>query len=95
MYSFRTGKKRNDTGGRFGHVDTGAAMPETAGDAGLTYASGDIEGLTEKIRALSSDKSLYERLVGNARARARSFDMASVMERYVRMVEDFYRTSPS
>jgi glycosyltransferase involved in cell wall biosynthesis len=72
-----------------------AAMPETAGDAGLTYRSGDVEGLAEKIRALSMDKELYAKLSANAKARAQSFEMAAVMQRYVRMVEDFYRTSPS
>ncbi|HTY91610.1 MAG TPA: glycosyltransferase family 1 protein [Methanocella sp.] len=72
-----------------------AAMPETAGDAGLTYPSGDIEGMAKKIRTLMDDKALYGRLAASAKARAPSFDTSAVMERYVRMVEDFYRTSPS
>jgi glycosyltransferase involved in cell wall biosynthesis len=68
-----------------------AAMPETAGEAGMTYRPGDVEELAEKIRSLSSDKELYRRLAGNAKARAPSFNMRSVMEHYVRMVEDYVR----
>ena len=72
-----------------------AAMPETAGDAGLTYPSSDVDGLVKKVRELQENKVLYERLAANARARAPVFRMPAVMERYVRLVEDFYRMSPS
>lgn len=72
-----------------------AAMPETAGEAGLIYKSGDIKGLAEKIKMLTSDRALYERLASEAKARASSFEMAGLMERYVRIVEGFYLNSPS
>jgi glycosyltransferase involved in cell wall biosynthesis len=72
-----------------------AAMPETAENAGMTYRSGDVEELAEKIKTLSEDRALYERLAASAKASAPSFEMSAVMERYVRMVEEFYRTRPS
>lgn len=72
-----------------------AAMPETAGEAGLTYPPGDVDSLAKKIRALMDDRALYERLAASAKARASSFETSAVMERYVKMVGDFYRTSPS
>jgi glycosyltransferase involved in cell wall biosynthesis len=67
-----------------------AAAPETAGDAGLTYRSGNIAELAEKIRSLAGDKALYADLAGRAKARAASFEMRGVIGRYVRLVEEYY-----
>ncbi len=69
-----------------------AAMPETAGNAGLVYRLDDVNGLTENVRMLIKDKIAYERLSNNAALRAKSFEMHCVMGRYVDMlmsVSDF------
>lgn len=62
------------------------AMPETAGDAGLVFRPGDIDGLGRCIRAISSDRALYERLAGSARSRAGAFDVYKAMEAYTAML---------
>jgi len=59
-----------------------AAMPETAGDAGLSYEAGDMNGLTDSIRRLMDDKGLYEELSKKTIARARDFDIARVLDGY-------------
>jgi glycosyltransferase involved in cell wall biosynthesis len=63
-----------------------AAMPETAGEAGLKYSPGDLEGVADAIRRLKDDKKLYGELSKNALARSRQFDMAAVLERYAGML---------
>jgi glycosyltransferase involved in cell wall biosynthesis len=72
-----------------------AAVPETAGDAGLIYPAGDVASLAEKIRTLSADKELYAKLSSIAKARAPSFEMSGVMEWYVEMVKEFYSPTKS
>jgi len=66
-----------------------AAAPETAGDAGLTYKSGDVVGLAEKISSLAADKALYARLADRAKARAASYELRGVIKQYVRLVEEY------
>ena len=61
------------------------AMPETAGDVGLTYNSGDIEGLVERLQELF-DKEYYNKLSRKALDRASAFDMSSIIDRYIRFV---------
>lgn len=63
-----------------------AAMPETAGEAGLTYEQDDISGLTRNVRVLMSDKDAYGRLSNSALVRAKSFDMHQVLDRYIDML---------
>lgn len=59
-----------------------AAMPETAGDAGLRYDAGDVEGLAHHMRMLKDDGVLYGELSKKAVARAREFGMPKVLEGY-------------
>jgi glycosyltransferase involved in cell wall biosynthesis len=63
-----------------------AAMPETAGDGGLVYSHDDSKDLVEDARLLMKDRTLYERLSNNAARRAISFEMQSVMGRYIDML---------
>lgn len=63
-----------------------AAMPGTAGEAGLKYAPGDLDGLADAIRRLKGDKKLYGELSEKALTRSREFDMAAALERYVGML---------
>jgi glycosyltransferase involved in cell wall biosynthesis len=63
-----------------------AAMPETAGSAGLTYRAGDLDALERKVKMLKGDGRLYASLCSAARERAGAFDISRVMERYVEMV---------
>jgi glycosyltransferase involved in cell wall biosynthesis len=63
-----------------------AAMPETAGEAGVAYVSGDVEGLASKVKAMIGDKKMYGRLSAGAYKMAGCFDMPAVMERYVNLL---------
>jgi glycosyltransferase involved in cell wall biosynthesis len=67
-----------------------AAMPETAGDAGLVYGSGDVARLAECIKRLASDKGLYSDLSSRASARAKSFDMQGVLEGYINLIRSWW-----
>jgi glycosyltransferase involved in cell wall biosynthesis len=60
-----------------------AAMPETAGGAGLVYRSGDLADLAAKIRALAADKNVYTKLSNEANIRAGQFNINEVMDRYM------------
>ena len=63
-----------------------AAMPETAGNAGLVYHAEDVEALSGKIEELMRDKGLYMSLSAATRERARAFDMPIVLGRFVDLV---------
>lgn len=65
-----------------------AAMPETAGDGGLTYKKGEAEDLSRKLELLMRDKGIYRDLSGKAVVRASSFEAQRVMERYVKEITD-------
>jgi glycosyltransferase involved in cell wall biosynthesis len=58
------------------------AMPETAGEAGLRYDAGDINGLKGCIRKLMDGHGLYEELSLKAAARALEFGMSRVLTDY-------------
>jgi glycosyltransferase involved in cell wall biosynthesis len=60
-----------------------AAMPQTVGEAGLTYAAGDVKGLAAKVKSLAADKLAYGRLSGRSVEKAASYRMENVMGRYV------------
>ena len=63
-------------------VPSVAAMPETAGEAGLMYKAGDVESLGRMITWLISDRELYDARSGRALERAKIFEMADVLEKY-------------
>ena len=63
-----------------------AAMPETAGEAGMVYRSGDLDDLVSKIRVLASDKYLYADLSDKAHAMAGRFEKSEVMDRYIELL---------
>lgn len=65
------------------------AMPETMGDAGLTYVPGDLPGLCRQVGRLRSDKGLYQALSKNALARASAFRLENIVGRYADMVKGF------
>jgi len=67
------------------------AMPETAGDGGLAYQKGDVEGLARMLERVMGDKKLYGDLAMKATARASNFEMRHVLEEYVKEIEDIYR----
>lgn len=54
-------------------VATGSALDETAGDAALRVAPGDVEGWAEALRRLHEDEALRADLVARGRTRAASF----------------------
>ncbi|HEY3272812.1 MAG TPA: glycosyltransferase family 1 protein [Methanocella sp.] len=62
------------------------AMPETGGDAGMTYQGGDLAAFTRQVEALMSDRSLYDTLAGHALRQAPGFSMDTVIERYVSFI---------
>lgn len=63
-----------------------AAMPETAGKAGVVYVSGDVESLAGKIAQAKLDRGLYDGLSSRATDTALSFDISTVMDRYIEMI---------
>jgi glycosyltransferase involved in cell wall biosynthesis len=65
-----------------------AAMPETAGDGGLTYNKGDIEDLASRLERLSKDEGAYRDLSKKATARASGFGMQKVLETYMKEIAD-------
>jgi glycosyltransferase involved in cell wall biosynthesis len=66
-------------------VPDAGAMPETAGPAGLVYRSGDVADLAEKLSLLARDKALYASLCDRAGNRISDFNMAAVLDEYVRL----------
>jgi glycosyltransferase involved in cell wall biosynthesis len=66
-----------------------AAMPETAGDAGLIFPRGDAAKLAVKIDMVRLDRDLYAAFCAHARSRASSYDISRVMDSYVDMIMQF------
>ena len=64
------------------------AMPETAGDGGLTYRKGDVEDLDNKLGLLMGDKGLYRDMANKALKRAAGFEMRHVLESYIKDIAD-------
>jgi len=54
-------------------VATGSALDETAGDAALRVAPGDVDGWAEALRRLHEDEALRADLIARGRARAATF----------------------
>jgi glycosyltransferase involved in cell wall biosynthesis len=50
-----------------------AALPETVGDAALSFDPTDVRAMAAALRAITSDEPLRERLVARGRERAREF----------------------
>jgi glycosyltransferase involved in cell wall biosynthesis len=67
-------------------VPEAGAMPETAGDAGLKYDVGDINGLKGRISMLKDDRKLYLELSNKAISRVKEFEISRVMERYMSLL---------
>ena len=64
-------------------VPCAGAMPETAGEAGLSYDVGDINGLRGRISMLRDDRKLYLEMSEKAIARGKEFEISRVMEKYM------------
>jgi glycosyltransferase involved in cell wall biosynthesis len=62
------------------------AMPETAGEAGLTYRSGDLAGLVRCIERLMTDRALYDSLTAKAASEVARYGMDAVMARYLKLI---------
>jgi glycosyltransferase involved in cell wall biosynthesis len=60
-----------------------AAMPETAGSAGLAYAPGDATALASAIKTLASDRESYRRMAAKAVGMASRFDIDTAMDGYI------------
>jgi|AGTN01.1.fsa_nt_gi Glycosyltransferase len=60
-----------------------AAMPETSGDAGITYHTQDLDELTRSVMSLIKEKELYQSLSARATHMASSYDINRVMDGYV------------
>ncbi|HMK48191.1 MAG TPA: glycosyltransferase family 4 protein [Methanocella sp.] len=63
-----------------------AAMPETAGDAGLTYPAGNLAAMAAAIRRLKDDRESYNRLSATARNTAGNFEIREKMGKYLDML---------
>ena len=63
-----------------------AAMPETAGDAGLVYPPGDMEAFLRVLLKILEDKKSYAYAAGLSLERAKAYEMSGVIDRYVNMV---------
>jgi glycosyltransferase involved in cell wall biosynthesis len=67
-------------------VPDAAAMPETAGEAGRIYPSGDVKALAEAISSMTPDAAPYCGLAGKARAGALRYDLDGVIKAYVEFI---------
>jgi glycosyltransferase involved in cell wall biosynthesis len=63
------------------------ALPETGGDAALYFEPSDVDDLAARLRALLTDRALYDDLVARGRARAAEFSW----EQTGRATADVYR----
>lgn len=70
-------------------VAAGAGVEEAVGDAGITIAQGDGEGLAAALRTLARSAGLRSRLAAAARARAAErFSLATMLERTRLLYDD-------
>ena len=60
-----------------------AAVPETLGDAGITFEDNNPAAAAEMLHLLATDQNLRQRLVVRGRRRLRAFDPATVTGRWI------------
>jgi len=65
-----------------------AAIPETLGDAGLTFVDENPATLAEMMHVLATDPPTRERLIANGHHRVKLFAPARVMERWLAAVNE-------
>jgi glycosyltransferase involved in cell wall biosynthesis len=63
-----------------------AAIPETLGNAGLTFADDDPGALAEMLHLLATDTPTRERLIAAGMRRVAEFTPATVTQRWVTAV---------
>lgn len=56
--------------------------------AGLLFPAGDVNALAEHVRAVLSDKSLYEELSQKSLGRAEKYDISTMCNNYIKVYED-------
>lgn len=64
-----------------------AAIPETLGDAGVTFTDDDPAALAELMHLLATDEDTRQALSARGRARLREFAPAGVTRRWVEFIE--------
>lgn len=63
------------------------ALPETIGDAGLTFEPGNVDDLVEKVLAVLKDEGLREELSRKGLERAQGYSLERYEERLEKIVE--------
>ena len=67
------------------------ALPETIGEAGLTFEPGNVEDLTGKVLSILSNEELREKLVSKGLERVKGYSLDEYEERLKRIVEEATR----
>ena len=65
-----------------------AAIPETLGEAGLTFVGDDAATLAEMMHVLAADTPTRDRLIANGRKRVAAFAPQAVMQRWLGAVDE-------
>jgi glycosyltransferase involved in cell wall biosynthesis/2-polyprenyl-3-methyl-5-hydroxy-6-metoxy-1,4-benzoquinol methylase len=64
------------------------ALPETIGEAGLTFEPGNVEDLADKVLSMLRDEELREKLVSKGLERVKGYSLDKYEERLERIVEE-------
>lgn len=67
------------------------ALPETVGEAGLTFEPGNVEDLTGKVLSILSDEELREKLVSKGLERVKGYSLDKYEEGLEKIVEEATR----
>jgi len=67
------------------------ALPETIGEAGLTFEPGNVEDLTGNVLSILRDEGLREKLVSKGLERVKGYSLDKYEERLERIVEEATR----
>jgi|GEM_PF-789719 len=67
------------------------ALPETIGEAGLTFEPGNVEDLTDKVLSILKDEELREELVRKGLERVKGYSLEKYEERLEKIVEEATR----
>jgi glycosyltransferase involved in cell wall biosynthesis/2-polyprenyl-3-methyl-5-hydroxy-6-metoxy-1,4-benzoquinol methylase len=67
------------------------ALPETIGEAGLTFEPGNVEELAGKVLSVLGDEELREKLVSKGLERVKEYSLDRYEERLVSIVEEATR----
>lgn len=65
-----------------------AALPETVGDAGLTFAPGDVDDLAEKVLTILEDDGLRDGLVQRGLTHVRAYSIERFEKNLARIIDE-------